>query len=310
MSLANIGRNHRRRQEWAGRAAAHRPTHRFRCRRSGNLALIPPRETEITQSFEPEAPPPGPAGPPPGLANDVWPWLALLGILALAGLLVWLFVFRGHHHRHSRKTVPQVVGMQEQVAIKELTGAGYSVKSIHEPLRRPRGVVGSEAANGSVVVIHVSNGKPLPSSVTTTERTTTTTRTTTAAAPTSAVPDVTGQTAAAGAGQVEAAGFVAETDPVQAGGAAGSVVQESPPGGAQAKAGETVTLGIAVGSSRPTVQIPNVTGQAAAAARAALLQAKLTVRTTYAQGKTGVVLSQAPTGSAPAWTQVTISVGR
>jgi hypothetical protein len=53
-----------------------------------------------------------------------------------------------------------------------------------------------------------------------------------------------------------------------------------------------------------------VTGQTAAAARAALLEAKLTVRTTYKQGKTGVVLGESPTGSAPAWTQVTISVGR
>jgi beta-lactam-binding protein with PASTA domain len=115
---------------------------------------------------------------------------------------------------------------------------------------------------------------------------------------------------ASGAGQVEAAGFVAETDPVQAGGTPGSVVQESPPGGTQAKTGETVTLAVAVGSSRETVQIPDVTGQPAAAARAALLDAKLTVRTTYREGRAGVVLAQSPTGSAPAYTQVTIAVGR
>jgi serine/threonine-protein kinase len=205
--------------------------------------------------------------------------------------------------------VPQVVGLQEQVAIRRLTDAGYSVKSIHQPMQRPRGIVGAEAANGKAVVIRVSNGKPVPKVVTTTAQTTTR-QTTTAAAPTSAVPDVTGQTAAAGAGQVEAAGFVAETAPVQGGGAPGSITQESPPGGTQATAGETVTLGVATGSSRPAVQIPNVVGQTAAAARAALLQAKLTVRTTYKQGKTGVVLGESPTGSAPAWTQVTISVGR
>jgi beta-lactam-binding protein with PASTA domain len=240
--------------------------------------------------------------------NDVWPWLALLGLLAVAALLVWLFVFRGNHHHHA-KTVPQVVGLQEQVAIRRLTNAGYNVKSIHQPMARPRGIVGSQAANGSTVVIHVANGKPVPKAVTTSTQATTTRATTTAAAPTAQVPDVTGQTAAAGAGQVEAAGFVAETDPVQGGGTPGAVTQESPPGGTQAKAGETVTLGIAVGSNRPTVQIPDVTGQAASAARAALLQAKLTVRTTYKQGKTGVVLGESPTGSAPAWTQVTLTVG-
>jgi beta-lactam-binding protein with PASTA domain len=284
----------------------------------GNLAVIPPDETEITQSFRPEeplapepvaAPPRGPEGPPPALVNDVWPWLALLGVLAVAGLLVWLFVFRGDNRHKQSKTVPRVVGMQEQPAIKELTGAGYSVKSIHQPLNKPQGIVGSQAANGSTVVIHVSNGKPVPKAVTTTAQTTTR-KTTTVAAPTSAVPDVTGQTADAGAGQVEAAGFVAETDPVHGGGTAGSITQQSPPGGTQTKAGETVTLGVATGSSRPSMQVPDVVGKTAADARAALLQAKLTVRTTYKQGKTGVVLGESPTGSQPAWTQITISVGR
>jgi beta-lactam-binding protein with PASTA domain len=58
------------------------------------------------------------------------------------------------------------------------------------------------------------------------------------------------------------------------------------------------------------VQIPDVTGQPASSARAALLQATLTVRTTYRRGRAGVVLTQTPTGSAPAYTQVTIAVGR
>jgi serine/threonine-protein kinase len=145
----------------------------------------------------------------------------------------------------------------------------------------------------------------------TTTQTQTTTKTTTAAAPTSQVPDVTGQPMAAGAGQVEAAGFVAETDPVTGGGGTpGSIVQESPPGGSQAKAGETVTLGVSVPGNRPAVQIPDVSGQTAGQARATLLQAKLTVRTIYKSGKAGVVLAESPTGSAPAYTQVTISVGK
>lgn len=230
-------------------------------------------------------------------------------MLALAGLLVWLFVLRGDNGHKQTTAPPRVVGMQEQPAIRTLTGAGFSVKSIHEPSKHPRGIVGSQTEDGNTVVIRVSNGKPVPKAVTTTVHTTTK-QTTTVAAPTSAVPDVTGQTAAAGAGQVEAAGFVAQTDPVEGGGAPGAITQQSPPGGTQTKAGETVTLGVATGANRPSVQIPNVVGQTAAAARAALLQAKLTVRTTFRQGKTGVVLGQSPTGSVPAWTQVTISVGR
>ena len=280
---------------------------------------------EDTQSFqtaelERSAPPPPPPGPPPSILADVWPWLALLGILAAAGLVVWLFVFNDRHH--TKHVVPAVVGLQQQVAIARLKRAGYSVKVVVTAVRKetPRGVVssqkpggGSQLPAGSTVALGVSNGHVLkaPPPTTTTRATTTTTRvTTTAPAPTSQVPDVTGQDMAAGAGQVEAAGFVAETDPVQGSGTPGSIIQESPPGGTQGKAGETVTLGVAVPSSRSTVAIPDVTGKTAAEARAALLQAKLTVRTTYKSGKGGVVLGESPAGSAPAYTQVTISVGR
>jgi beta-lactam-binding protein with PASTA domain len=128
------------------------------------------------------------------------------------------------------------------------------------------------------------------------------------------VPDVVGQDAASGAGQVEAAGFVAETDPVSASGRPGSIVQESPAAGTDAAIGSVVRLEVAVGSSRPAVHVPNVVGQKASAARAALLAEPLTVRTEYKKGpakSVGVVLSQRPPagGVAPAYTQVTIVVG-
>lgn len=273
-----------------------------------------------TAELERPAPPPPPAGPPPSVLADVWPWLLLLAVLALAGLLVWLFVF--HHRHHTKHVVPAVVGLQQQAAVARLKRAGYSVEVVLTPVRKqqPRGVVtsqkpggGSQLPTGSTVALGVSNGHVLktPPPATTTQSTTTTTHvTTTVAAPASQVPDVTGQEMAAAAGQVEAAGFVAETDPVQAGGTPGSVIQESPPGGTQGKAGETVTLGVAVPSSRPSTTIPDVTGQSAAQARATLLRAKLTVKTVYKSGKAGIVLGESPTGSAPAYTQVTISVGR
>jgi serine/threonine-protein kinase len=288
------------------------------------------RVEEDTQSFqvvdterhEAVAPgPPPPVGRPPSFAADIWPWLLLLLLLAAAAFVVWFFVF--HNRHHTKHVVPAVVGLQQQAAVARLKRSGYSVKVVVTAVRKrtPRGVVtsqkpggGSQLPAGSTVALGVSNGhilKAPPPTTTTTRTTTTTTRaTTTAPAPTSQVPDVTGQDMAAGAGQVEAAGFVAETDPVQAGGTPGSIIQESPPGGTQGKAGETVTLGVAVPSNRPTATIPDVTGKTAAEARAALLQAKLTVRTTYKSGKAGVVLGQSPTGSAPAYTQVTISVGR
>jgi serine/threonine-protein kinase len=288
------------------------------------------REDEDTQAFRavdterheavreerPAGPPP--AGPPPGAwLGDVWPWLGLLALLALAGLAVWLFVLNDRNSG-PKHTVPAVVGRQQQVAIRALQRAGYGVKAIIGPARKPQGIVvsqipggGSQLARGATVTIHVSNGHRLVAPPPATTRgATTTTPTTTAAAPTVQVPSVMGQEMAAGAGQVEAAGFVAETDPASGGGVAGTIIGVNPAPGTQAPAGGTVQLTVATGTNRPATQIPDVTGKTAAEARAALLRAGLTVRTRYAQGKTGVVLSQSPTGTAPKYTQVEISVGK
>jgi len=225
--------------------------------------------------------------------------------------------------------VPAVVGLPQQRAVAELTGRGFNVKAIVGHSKRPRGIVasqipggGTRLATGQTVTLHVSNGRPVAAVPTTTTATTTTTTTaTTATGQTSTapgasapVPDVVGQDDASGAGQVEAAGFVAETDPVSGSGAPGSIMAENPAAGADAQVGSVVRLDVATGSSRPAVKVPNVVGQKASSARAALLAAKLTVRTDFKKGpakSVGVVLSQSPAagGSAPAYTQVTIVVG-
>jgi len=295
-------------------------------------------DDEITQSHEPlpddtrghppVAPPPaGPPPPrdrevPPRLARDIWPWLALLGILAVAALLVWLLVL--NRDSSKGKVVPAVVGMQQQQAIAKLTGEGFNVRAIVGPSSKPAGIVaaqkpggGSRLDKGQTVVIDVSNGHAVSTTTTaaaTTAATTTAPATTTASSATAAVPNAGGQDAASGAGQVEAAGFVAETDPVSASGSPGSIVQEDPAAGTRAGAGSVVRLSVAVGSNRPAQQVPDVTGQKAGAARAALLDAKLTVRTEYEKSpaaKAGSVLSQSPAAgtSVPAYTQVTIVVG-
>jgi serine/threonine-protein kinase len=274
----------------------------------------------------PVTPPPTDPGVPPRLARDVWPWLALLGILAVAALLVWLFVL--NRDSSKGKVVPAVVGMQQQQAIAKLTGEGFNVRAIVGPASKPAGIVaaqkpggGSRLDKGQTVVIDVSNGHAGSTGATTTTAGTTTAGTTTSGTTTStsppataAVPNAVGQDVASGAGQVEAAGFVAETAPVTASGTPGSIVQEDPAAGTQADTGSVVRLSVAVGSNRPVQHVPDVTGQKAGAARAALLEAKLTVKTEYKKApaaKAGSVLSQSPgTGaSAPAYTQVTITVG-
>lgn len=258
-----------------------------------------------------EPPPP----PPPG--GDVWPWLLLLAVAAGVALVVWLVVLnRSPAHGTA---VPNVVGMQQQRAIKRLTRAGFDVRALVGPASAPRGVVarespapGSRHDKGSTVRLAVSNGRHVPT--VTTKVGTTTKAPSTTPVTRAQVPDVTGQKAASGAGAVEAAGLVAETEPVTASGPGGSIVQEAPPAGTSVKAGSAVRLSVAVGSNRPAKQVPSVTGAKAGAARAALLDAGLTVRTQYRRApanERGVVLSQSPSagGSVPAYTQVTIVVG-
>jgi beta-lactam-binding protein with PASTA domain len=89
-------------------------------------------------------------------------------------------------------------------------------------------------------------------------------------------------------------------------------VAQDPAAGTDAPIGSVVVLSVATGSSRPQVQVPSVVGEKSAAARAAILEAKLTARTTYKKGpasKVGFVLAQTPTGSVPAYTQVALTVG-
>jgi beta-lactam-binding protein with PASTA domain len=301
-------------------------------------------ETEITQSFEPLEPPPPPAEPPPGppgrppppppppppgppraLIDDVWPWLALLLLLAVAGLLVWLFVLRDHKSKSD--TIPAVVGMPQQQAFDLLQKKGCSVRAIIEPANRPRGIVVSQAPSAGtaigkqcVATLHISNGRPLSvttapatTQATTTATTTTTTSTTTATQV--AVPDVTGQDMVTASGQIEAAGFVPETQPVESTNQqSGQIVAQDPPAGTQAPAGSTVVLQVAVSGQQPVKQVPNVLGQKAAAARQTLLKAGFTVKTETKKSpanRIGIVIAQRPAGGAtqPQYSQVTITVG-
>ena len=284
-------------------------------------------DRDDTQSFqvieEEQAPPPPPAGPPPGAwLDDVWPWLAVLAGLAVAALLVWLFVFRDRGH--TKHVVPSVVGMRQQAAIAKLTGDGYAVKAFLVPATRPRGIVTAQAPGGgsqlpkdSTVTVRISSGRRPPTvtttaatTATTVQATTTAATTTTGAATSAQVPDVTGEDLVTATGDVEAAGLVPDTQPVDRGGPAGTVAQQTPAGGEQANAGVTVTLDVVFPANRPTVQIPSVVGKSAVEARAALAQAKLTFKTGYKKGTPGVVLAQSATGSAPAYTQIALTVGR
>jgi serine/threonine-protein kinase len=252
---------------------------------------------------------------------DVGPWLLVFGLAVIGGLAVWFFLL--HHRGSDGKVVPVVVGQPQRQAVAKLTGDGLNVQEIVGPSARPRGIVasqipggGSRVADGQTVTLRVSNGHSLAAAPRITNTTTTTSQTTTSAATTTAaeatVPSVTGEDMASAAGQIEAAGFVAETDPVPGSETAGTVTAQDPSASAQAPAGSVVRLSVVTGSSRPPVSVANVVGQKAAAGRATLLNAKLTTKTVYKKGPAksiGVVLAESPTGSQPRYTQITLTVG-
>jgi serine/threonine-protein kinase len=283
----------------------------FRRRRPAAPPPYPGEATAVTHVEE--APPPA---PPP---ENPWPWLAAFLLLVIAGLLVWFFVFRSS----DRATVPRVVGMHDAQARSRLNHAGFNVKEILGPSARPTGIVlsqrpgaGTQLKKDQTVVIHVSNGHSPTTSTTTATTTgaTTTGATTTVAAAMVTMPNVTGKQQTLAGGAVEAAGLVADTFPASSSQAAGLVVSQSPSAGTKVKAGQSVRLNVSAGSgTQPAKSVPNVVGQKAPAARTALWTASFTVRTTYRTGskaQVGAVLAEQPTGTAPAYSQVTLTVGR
>jgi serine/threonine-protein kinase len=167
---------------------------------------------------------------------------------------------------------------------------------------------GSQLKKKQTVVIDVSNGVapklPPPK--------TTSTATTATKAPQVAVPDVTGKVQTEAGPAIEAIGLVPDTFPKNDTQPPGVVVSQDPAAGTKVPAGKSVRLDVSTGGNQTATTVPDVTGQKAADARAALWAAKLTTRTVYAQGTVGVVLRQQPSGGGqvPAFTQVTLTVGR
>jgi len=143
------------------------------------------------------------------------------------------------------------------------------------------------------------------------------TPTTTQAAETGTMPEAVGLDLGAAAALVEAAGLIPDSYPVASDSEAGRVVAQNPEPGTQLAQGEHVRLNVSTGpGSRAATEVPDVTGPAEADARRTAIAAGFTVRTQDSDAPTaeelGEAVDQAPaTGStAPAWSQITIYVGR
>jgi serine/threonine-protein kinase len=270
-------------------------------------------QAEDTAEFRaPETPPPAapppPAPPPARFVENPWPWLLLVGLVA-AGIVVWLFLFRGN----DKATVPRVVGLPERAAIERLNDKGFdNTFVVRTPSKTPRGQVfaqkpgaGTQLDKDQTVTIRVSSGAPVASGG---AKPKPKPKPAKPAATEVVMPDVVGRPLPDAGGELEAAGLVPDSEPVASEEPPGTAVAQEPGAGTKVPAGEIVHLQVARGGG--TVSIPDVVGQTAAEARAKLWAARLTVRTVYRSGRPGVVLAQQPTGTAPAYSQVALTVGR
>jgi beta-lactam-binding protein with PASTA domain len=273
-------------------------------------------------------PPPPPQPPPPWWRENWWIWLALLGVLVIGALLLAYFVGRQDEGEATttvveRVAVPRVVGLSDDEAVGRLEAAGLEAAVEREPSDQPEGRVveqdpepASRVEPGATVTIRVAESRPAPETVTVTE----TTETETQPPPepeTAQVPDVVGQDHFIAGAAVEQFGLAADTYPVESTEAPGVVVAQSPEPGTDLRQGEIVRLNVSVGTEpRSDVEIPDLTGPAAADARSVCREIGLTCRTAYraapSDEEVGEVLDQrpAPGTVVPLLTQVTLFVGR
>ncbi len=142
---------------------------RFRLRR----APPPPPEAPVSEEIDEEyevGPPPVPQEPGPPWLRGLWLWLAILGVVVIAALLVLVLVQLadddpGGTRPATIATVPDVLGLDRDEAGTLLADAGYGVTITFEPNVAPEGQVlrqqpdpGAALEVGERVLLDVSAG--------------------------------------------------------------------------------------------------------------------------------------------------------
>jgi beta-lactam-binding protein with PASTA domain/tRNA A-37 threonylcarbamoyl transferase component Bud32 len=250
--------------------------------------VLPDEATRVAS-----APPQAPVAPPPyrpGYRYDEqppkrrrWaPWLLVLLLLAAAGFAGW-YVFTNLQDQLAGSdlvTVPNVVGIEEQLAVAKIEGVGL-VANVEEAAhpdvkrgdvidQRPDG--GSRVEEGDEVTIIVSTGPPQTE-----------------------VPDVVGMDYADAVDALAEANLKVKKREVFSKKREGRVVAQDPPAGEVVDEGTTVVLQVSKGLE--TVAVPDVLQQTEASARAELEAAGFQVEVINAASDTtpaGLVSAQNP----------------
>jgi serine/threonine-protein kinase len=189
--------------------------------------------------------------------------------------------------------VPKLVGKTYEEAVDLLNAVNLEARRRNVFSERPQGRVaaqdpkaGETVDEGTAVVVSVSKG---PEQV--------------------GVPDVVGMSQANATATLEAADFVVSVVEQASSTTAGTVIQQSPPAGADTDKGSTVTITVSTGPSQ--VNVPNVVTQTEAVATNTLESQGFTVRVRTTSGDDGIVQSQDPVAGTRVdeGSRVTIFVG-
>lgn len=178
--------------------------------------------------------------------DDWWLWFLGLAVLAaVAALIVWLTVYRHHHHgakpaktpvAATKTAVPKVVGLRYQAAQFQLEQQKLGSSLLRELSQKPKGIVvhqspsaGKTVPKGTPVTLVVSTG-----------------------APKVAVPNVVGMRAVAAVNTLTAQKLEPKTVQVPSSKPSGTVIAQSPAAGQLVAQGGAVRLNVATSPTTTT----------------------------------------------------------
>ena len=222
--------------------------------------------------------------PPRRRPPTLWPWLVLLALLVVGGIVAAILLTRDNgNDKHKaapgvdRVAVPNVVGRDAATAATRLDTRGLKADLRSRTSSKPAGTVvaqrpraGRRVPRGAVVTVFVSH------------------------LATVAVPNVVGMQKAAAVARLKAAGLTSRLVSVRSTKPAGTVVTERPGAGSNVAKGSTVELGI----SRGLGTVPDVVGDSAPTAKRKLKAAGFVpvTRTVTSADQKNVVTAQNPPG--------------
>jgi eukaryotic-like serine/threonine-protein kinase len=194
---------------------------------------------------------------PPPRPPEIWPWLLLLLLVVIGGLLAAYFLTRDNGNKKSSAsavTVPAVVGLKQSNAIKQLDERGLVPQLAAGPSKFPAGTVfaqdpgaGTSLNRASLVKVSVSSAAQI------------------------SVPNVVGSSTSVAVSRLKDAGLQSQVTTVADTAAPGVVVKQTPVAGTRVAKGSTVALNVSKGEAT----VPDVRGQPASDAKAALQTAGL-----------------------------------